>query len=140
MQTASHPTERAMSATTPLLPNAEKLSALASRYVDVAALPWQPMRFPGIDMKILLEDKATGLLTALVRMQPGATLPLHEHTDIEQTYVLEGSLADDEGEVCAGDYVWRPKGNRHIAHAPRGALVLSFFLSPNRFLDEAAAG
>ena len=124
-----------MTATTPFLADAVKLPPLASRYVDVNALPWQPMRWPGIDMKILLEDKATGLLTALVRMQPGARLPLHEHTDIEQTYVLEGSLADDEGEVRAGDYVWRPKGNRHIAHAPHGALVLSFFLSPNRFLD-----
>jgi hypothetical protein len=48
------------------------------------------------------------------------------------------SLADDEGEVRAGDYVWRPKGNRHIAHAPQGALVLSFFLSPNRFLDDGS--
>jgi anti-sigma factor ChrR (cupin superfamily) len=129
-----------MTATTPFLADTEKLSPLASRYVDVAALPWQPMRWPGVEMKILLEDKATGLLTALVRMRPGARLPLHEHTDIEQTFVLEGSLADDEGEVHAGDYVWRPKGNRHIAHAPQGALVLSFFLSPNRFLDEAAAG
>ena len=128
-----------MSATTPLLPNAEKLAPLASRYVEVDALPWQPMRFPGVEMKVLLEDKETGLLTALVRMQPGATLPLHEHTDIEQTFVLEGSLADDEGEVRAGDYVWRPKGNRHTAHAPNGALVLSFFLRPNRFLDEAAS-
>jgi len=126
-----------MSATTPFLPDAANLPALASRYVDVAELPWQPMRWPGVEMKILLEDKATGLLTALVRMQPGARLPLHEHTDIEQTYVLEGSLADDEGEVLAGDYVWRPKGNRHTAHAPHGALVLSFFLSPNRFLNEA---
>ena len=128
-----------MSATTPLLPNAEKLAPLASRDVVVDALRWQKMRFPGVEMKVLLEDKATGLLTALVRMQPGATLPLHEHTDIEQTFVLEGSLADDEGEVHAGDYVWRPKGNRHTAHAPNGALVLSFFLRPNRFLDEAAS-
>jgi anti-sigma factor ChrR (cupin superfamily) len=128
-----------MTATTPFLPDLAELSPLASRYVAVAALPWQPMRWPGIDMKILLEDKATGLLTALVRMQPGTRLPLHEHTDIEQTYVLEGSLVDDEGEVRAGDYVWRPKGNRHIAHAPQGALVLSFFLSPNRFLDDTRA-
>jgi len=127
-----------MPATTPFLPAIATLPPLASRYVDVAALPWQPMRWPGVEMKILLEDPQTGLLTALVRMRPGARLPLHEHTDIEQTYVLEGSLADDEGEVRAGDYVWRPKGNRHVAHAPQGALVLSFFLSPNRFLDGEA--
>ncbi len=123
-----------MTATTPHL-NESTLPALASRYVSVSALPWEKTRWTGVEMKILLRDETTGLMTALVQMQPGATLPLHEHTDIEQTYVLEGSLADDEGEVRAGDYVWRPKGNRHVAHAPDGALVLSFFLSPNRFLD-----
>ena len=55
-------------------------------------------------------------------------------TEIEQTFVLEGSLVDDEGEVRAGNYVWRPKGNRHIARSPLGALVLSMFLKPNIFL------
>ena len=41
---------------------------------------------------------------------------------------------DDEGEVKKGDYVWRSKGNRHVARSPNGALVLGFFLKPNRFL------
>jgi hypothetical protein len=48
--------------------------------------------------------------------------------------VLEGSIIDDEGEVRKGDFVWRPKGNRHVARSPNGALVLGFFLKPNRFL------
>ena len=60
-------------------------------------------------MKVLLEDKDTGLLTALFRWQPGSELTLHEHVEVEQTFVLEGSLVDDEGEVTAGNYVWRPK-------------------------------
>ena len=59
---------------------------------------------------------------------------MHEHVEVEQTFVLEGSLVDDEGEVTAGNYVWRPKGNRHIAKSPNGALVLSIFLKPNIFL------
>jgi hypothetical protein len=79
-------------------------------------------------MKILLEEPETGLMTALFRWQPGAELALHEHVEIEQTFVIEGSLVDDEGEVTAGNYVWRPKGNRHIARSPNGALVLSMFL------------
>ena len=49
--------------------------------------------------------------------------------------MLEGSILDDEGEVTAGNYVWRPAGNRHEAVAPNGALVLGMFLKPNRFLD-----
>ncbi|MGE4451807.1 cupin domain-containing protein [Castellaniella sp.] len=113
---------------------------LASRYVDVAALPWKSTPTPGIDMKILLDVPETGLMTALFRWQPGTELPLHEHVEIEQTYVLSGSIVDDEGEVREGDYVWRPKGNRHIARSPNGALVLSFFLKPNKFLEGSLAG
>ena len=123
-----------MTATTPFLKDEGRLGPLASRYVDVDNLPWKPTPCAGIEMKILLEDKDTGLLTALFRWQPGAELALHEHVEVEQTFVIEGSLVDEEGEVTAGNYVWRPKGNRHIAKSPNGALVLSIFLKPNIFL------
>ena len=129
-----------MTATTPFLEGADRLGPLASRYVDVDNLPWKPTPCPGIDMKVLLEDKDTGLLTALFRWQPGSELALHEHVEVEQTFVLEGSLVDDEGEVTAGNYVWRPKGNRHIAKSPNGALVLSIFLKPNIFLTGEEEG
>ena len=125
---------------TPHLPGSEGLGPLDSRYVNAAALPWKPTPTPGVDMKILLEDPETGMLTALFRWQPGTALDLHEHVEIEQTYVLEGSIVDDEGEARAGDYVWRPKGNRHVARSPNGALVLSFFLKPNRFLEGDSVG
>jgi anti-sigma factor ChrR (cupin superfamily) len=112
----------------------QALAALSSRYVDVERLPWKPTRFPGIDIKVLMEDPETGLQTTLTRMAPGAVLPMHEHTELEQSWVLEGRLVDHEGEVRAGQYVWRPKGSRHSARAPEGCLVLGFFLRPNRFL------
>jgi anti-sigma factor ChrR (cupin superfamily) len=110
------------------------LGPLQSRYVKVASLPWKPTPTPGIDMKVLMSFPETGLLTALFRWQPGTHLPLHEHVEVEQTYVLEGRIVDEEGEVRAGDFVWRPRGNRHLARAPDGALVLSFFLKPNKFI------
>ena len=113
----------------------DALSALASRYVDVAAMPWQDTRWPKIKMKVLFEDKATGLATLLMRWEPGAELPLHEHVRIEQTFVLEGSFEDDEGECTAGNFVWRPAGSRHTARSPRGALMLAYFLAPNKFFD-----
>jgi len=129
-----------MTATTPFLSNEDMLGPLASRYVTVDDLPWKPTPCPGIDMKVLLEDKDTGLLTALFRWQPGSELALHEHVEVEQTFVIEGSLIDDEGEVTAGNYVWRPKGNRHIAKSPSGALVLSVFLKPKLFPTGLAEG
>ena len=112
----------------------QALAALASRYVDVAALPWKPTPFPGVEIKVLMEDPVSGLMTTLTRMAPGAELPMHEHTDLEQSWVLEGRLVDGEGEATAGNYVWRPKGSRHVARAPEGCLVIGFFLRPNRFL------
>ena len=106
-----------MTAVTPSF-DASGLSALASRMLDIEAMPWEPTRFPGIEIKTLLKDTETGLLTTLVKMAPGARLPDHEHVDIEQTWILEGSLADHEGEVTAGNYVWRPAGSRHEAVVP----------------------
>jgi len=126
-----------MTAITPHATTHADLGALASRYVDIASLPWTPTKYPGVDIKVLMEDKASGLLTALFRWQPGSKLPLHEHVEIEQTYVLEGSFEDDEGEATAGNFVWRPAGSRHEARSPNGALVLAFFLRPNRFFDQA---
>ena len=65
-------------------------------------------------------------------MAPGGVVPLHEHTALEQTYMLEGSLEEGK-ELCAGDFVWRPGGNMHVAHAPNGATFLAIFNRPNRF-------
>ena len=107
-----------MTAITPRMFAHQGLGALDSRFVRVNDLPWQKSRFPGIETKVLLLDPETGLLTALMRMAPGAKLPDHEHVMIEQTYVLSGSLVDKEGpaaglECKAGEFVWRTPGSRH---------------------------
>lgn len=110
-----------------------KLAALSSRYIDVEALPWEPSRFPGIENKTLMRNPETGMQTVLTRMAPGSVLTDHMHVDIEQTWVLEGSLVDHEGEAKAGSFVYRPPGSRHTASAPNGALLLGIFLKPNTF-------
>jgi anti-sigma factor ChrR (cupin superfamily) len=106
--------------------------ALASRFLDVPNMPWEPTKFPGIEIKVLYSDN-DGITTALFRLAPGAVVPLHEHTALEQTYVLEGALHDHEGVCGPGQFAWRPAGNQHEAVAPQGALILGFFLKPNRF-------
>ncbi|MBL8380247.1 MAG: cupin domain-containing protein [Burkholderiales bacterium] len=110
-----------------------KLGPQQSRYVDVEGLPWQATRWPGIETKTLFIDPDTGVQTVLTRMAPGTVLTDHMHVEIEQTWVLEGSLVDHEGEAKAGSFVWRPKGSRHTASAPNGALLIGFFLKPNTF-------
>ncbi len=110
---------------------------LASRYITVDNLPWQATPVDGIDMKILMKQP-NGLMTCLFRWGAGTRLPLHEHVGIEQSYLLEGSLVDDEGEVTQGNFVWRPGGSSHAAWSPNGALVLAIFQTPNIFLEDYA--
>ena len=93
---------------------------------------WAATKFAGIEIKVLYSDD-DGITTALFRLAPGAVVPLHEHTALEQTYVLEGTIEDHEGVCGPGQFVWRPAGNQHEAVAPNGAVILGFFLKPNRF-------
>jgi anti-sigma factor ChrR (cupin superfamily) len=109
-----------------------------SHLVRPADMTWQQTRFPGCEAKTLLFDRASGLVTALMRFAPGAVLPDHEHVRIEQTYVLEGTLVDKEGPAAGlavgpGEFVWRDAGSRHVAWAPDGALTLAMFQIPNKF-------
>ena len=119
---------------TPTARNHAALAPLASRFVDVAALPWEKTSFPGVEQKTLLIDRDSGLLTVLLKMAPGAKLPDHEHVLIEQTYLLAGTLVCGEGTVTPGNFVWRPAGSRHEAWAgPGGGLFLAMFQIPNKF-------
>jgi anti-sigma factor ChrR (cupin superfamily) len=113
-----------------------------SHLVRPDAMEWQKTRFEGCEAKTLMFDKKTGLVTALMRLSPGAVLPDHEHVGIEQTWVIEGSLVDKDGpaaglEVGPGEFVWREAGSRHSAWCPDGGVMLAIFQVPNKFYDEA---
>jgi anti-sigma factor ChrR (cupin superfamily) len=125
----------AMDAVTP-----KRDAQLHARHVRPANMEWQKTRFPGCEVKTLLFDPESGLVTALTRFAPGAVLPDHEHVKIEQTYVLEGRLVDTQGpdtglSVGPGEFVWRPAGSRHVASAPEGGLMLAMFQIPNKFYE-----
>jgi anti-sigma factor ChrR (cupin superfamily) len=111
-----------------------------SHVVRPTEMEWKKTRFPGCEVKSLLLDKQTGLVTALMRLAPGAVLPDHEHVKIEQTYMLEGTLVDKEGPVAGlsvgpGEFVWREAGTRHVAWTPEGGLMLAMFQVPNKFFE-----
>jgi 4-hydroxy-tetrahydrodipicolinate synthase len=81
------------------------LAALSSRYIDVEALPWKPTPYKGVDIKILMEDPETGITTSLTRFAPGAELPMHEHVELEQSWVLEGRRAPMARMKIEGSFV-----------------------------------
>jgi len=104
--------------------------------IDVLAMPWQELE-PGIRVKVLYRDAATGLSVALFNMAPGTATPLHVHLGLECTYVLEGSLEDHDSVITAGNCAVRQAGSVHKARAPHGSLHLAFFTKPVRNVDGA---
>lgn len=110
---------------------------LSSVYIDPDAMEWCASEFPGIQHKVLWSDPQSGQSTILFKLEPGAVVPAHEHMDIEQTWVISGTFEDHEGKALPGHYIWRPAGNRHEARSVDGAVILGFFLQPNKF-DEGS--
>ena len=124
--------------TTALSPNDtnhEGLGLLSSRFAETHELPSEGTRYPGNSAKTLLVDRRPGLLTVLLKMEPGAVLPDHGHVQIGQTFAIEGALVCGEGTCSAGNFVWRPAGSRHSACVPNGGLMLAIFQLPNKFFE-----
>src|ERR1700688_2263367 len=83
-----------------------------SHVVRPANMEWKKTRFAGCEVKGLLLDNETGIVTPLMNFARGATRPDHERVRIEQTYIVEGKLVDKEGPakvvtVGPGEFVWR---------------------------------
>ena len=69
-----------------VMPKGHDTAETHSHLLCPQAMEWQKTRFPGCEAKTLLFDRASGLLTALMKFAPGAVLPDHEHVNIEQTF------------------------------------------------------
>jgi len=68
-----------------------------------AEIPWSEMA-PGVAFKRLFVDETRHCLTAIIRMDPGATYPSHRHKDVEELFMISGDL-HVAGEIMrAGDY------------------------------------
>lgn len=81
--------------------------------------------FPGVSIKVLREDIGDDSQTTLWRLQPGARVPRHRHSQNEECLVLEGSIVHAGVEYFPGDYLLSPAGMDHDCFvAPKGALFL----------------
>jgi anti-sigma factor ChrR (cupin superfamily) len=106
--------------------------------VDVLSMEWREID-PGVLAKVLYRDDATGAATVLFKFAPGTQAPMHEHTGLEQTYVIEGELEDHDGVVTAGNFAVRKAGSVHAASSKTGSLHLAFFSKPVRKIEGGLA-
>ncbi len=63
--------------------------------------------------------------SALLRYQPGASVPGHSHLGVEHILVIEGSQEDEHGQYPAGTLLISPVGSSHCVASAEGCLVLA---------------
>lgn len=86
---------------------------------------WKDTGFPGVMAKTLFFDRASGNITSLVKVGPGAFYPRHVHAGFEQLFVLEGDLTFEDHVLRAGDYEVMGMESRHpSATSVEGCTVL----------------
>lgn len=105
-------------------PAAEIGSAPPSQLITLSELPWNEA-IPGVRQKAVWQDKATKRRAALVRFEPGAKLAAHRHIGDEFVFVVEGSNADEAGELHTGNLSYRPNGCTHSVWTKNGATVFA---------------
>jgi len=92
---------------------------------------WRELR-EGVLLQKLHVDKATGIATSLVRMLPGAALPVHHHIGVEQFLVIEGDCNVAGRKLTSGDYHRAEAGSIHeTTSTVDGTLFL--LIAPERY-------
>jgi len=96
---------------------------------ETATMDWQQSPSPTVWRKRL--DLAPGpggseqsRVTSVVRYDPGAAFPSHDHPMGEEILVLEGVFSDESGDFPAGSYMLNPEGFAHAPFSKEGCVIL----------------
>ncbi len=99
---------------------------LLQHAADPERLRWEPLR-PGVEFHALYGRPGQGPAAALLRYEPGASVPEHRHIDYEHILILRGSQRDTNGVYPAGTLLVSPPGSRHAVASDEGCVVLAIW-------------
>jgi anti-sigma factor ChrR (cupin superfamily) len=86
---------------------------------------WMPSGFPGVNVRQLYSEPVTGVVTSLVKMDPGAIYPAHFHFGLEHCYVLQGDVIFHDHTLQTGDYEVAMASTTHSpVSTARGCLLM----------------
>ena len=92
-------------------------------------LSWEPFR-PGVEIHRLYSSGEKGSSAALLKYEPGASVPNHLHTGYEHIIVLSGEQSDRQGTHTAGTLVINEPGSQHDIISKSGCIVLIVWEKP----------
>ena len=90
---------------------------------EIAEVPFDiPGATPGgVTAALVNVDGASGLVTTIIHIAPGARIPAHYHNDgAEAHYVIEGDFINAGETLGPGAFVTHPVGVVHGPHESKG--------------------
>jgi anti-sigma factor ChrR (cupin superfamily) len=108
-------------------------SGLLGSGSDYDRFDWQPFR-PGVCMARLYQEGESGPSAALLRYEPGSSVPQHLHRGIEHIFVLDGWQEDEQGRYERGSLLIHGGGTSHRVASPDGCVVLAIWERPVEIL------
>ena len=98
--------------------------------VNTNNIAWKPLNEEGVDtngisVKVLRYDESTNRAPSfMLKFEPGAKYPFHNHPAGEGVFVLEGSVFFNDVELFQGEYLYTPKNFKHSVHSKKGCVLL----------------
>jgi len=89
---------------------------------------WEPLNEPGVSgifvKSLRYDDENKRSVSFLLKFEPGARYPLHNHPGGEEAFVLEGSIKFAGDTLNAGDYLYTAINKSHGVSSEEGCVVL----------------
>ena len=98
--------------------------------VRKAQKEWQPLVEKGIHYKgisvisLHYDQQKERSTTILLRFEPGASYPYHNHPAGEEVYVLSGDAIFENVVLSEGDYLYTPPDFKHAVTTTTGCTLL----------------
>lgn len=98
--------------------------------VNSNKISWKPLMEEGVDTSGILvkllrfDEEQKRPPTFMLRFEPGASYPYHNHPAGEELFVLEGSCIIEGALLQAGDYLYTPPEFKHSVKSDTGCTLL----------------
>ncbi|MBX2947556.1 MAG: cupin domain-containing protein [Cyclobacteriaceae bacterium] len=105
-------------------------TSISDYIVKSQSVQWLPLveknvNTKGIYVKSLRRDEAENRSPSiLLRFEPGAKYPYHNHPAGEEIFVMEGTAIIEGQKLSAGDYLYTPPGFKHSVTTETGCTLM----------------
>ena len=99
---------------------------LIEQDVNTTGIYVKPLRF---------DEQQQRSPTMLLKFEPGASYPYHNHPGGEEIFVVQGTCLVNSTELKAGDYLYTPPGFKHAVKTETGCELILFIPEEVEIVD-----